>query len=265
MVDFDAVDRETLQVMADSGRMVVDCHRVLAKTSDNIVGEVLRDQGTFFEFDHYPKGDVFDPDSNAQFYYHAHRVDEHGHFHTFLREAGMDDSMRPIEQSNAEYMHERDETLSHIIAISMDSRGLPIGLFTTNRWVTADHWYEAADVKVMLDRFEIDLARPSWPVNTWITAMLRLFRPQILDLVDARDRAVAEWHTRHPGIDAFEDRDLGITSQCEISIDDQIAAVEAALASSKNHSPCAQEYRSHALPHVADRPADPHVHRLRPA
>ncbi len=237
MVDFAAIDRETLEVMGESGRMVVECHRVLAKTGDNVVGEVLRDQGTFYEYDHYPKGDVFDPGSNAQFYYHAHRGDEHGHFHTFLREAGMDGAMLPIEQSDAEFMHERDDTLSHVIAISMESRGQPIGLFTTNRWVTADTWYAAADVKLMLDRFEIDLAHPSWPVNTWITAMLRLFRPQILELVDARDRAVAEWREGHPGIDVFEDRDLGITSQCEISIDDQIAAVEAALASSKYHAP----------------------------
>ncbi len=229
-VDFTAIDHDTLEVMAESGAMVVECHRVLAKTGDNVVGEMLRDQGKFYEFDHYPKGDIFDPGSNAQFYYHAHRVDEHGHFHTYLREAGMDAAMRPIEQTDAEFMHEREDTLSHIIAVSMDSLGLPIGLFTTNRWVTADNWYAAADVKLMLDRFEIDLAHPSWPVNTWITAMLRLFRPQILELIDARDRAVAEWRAGHADVDVFEDRDFAITSQCEISIDDQIAAVKAALA-----------------------------------
>ena len=229
-VDFAAIPRDTLEVMAESGAMVVECHRVLSKTGDNVVGELLRDQGVFYEFDHYPKGDIFDPGSNAQFYYHAHRVDEHGHFHTYLREAGMDPAMRPVEQTDADYMHERDDKMSHIIAVSMDARGLPIGLFTTNRWVTADNWFDAADVKLMLDRFEIDLAHPSWPVNTWITAMLRLFRPQILELIDARDRAVAEWRAGHPDTDAFEDRDFAIASQCEISIDHQIAAVEAALA-----------------------------------
>ena len=230
MVDFAAIDREALELMADAGYRALDCHRVLAKTGDNIVGELLKGEETFFEYDHYPKGDVFDPVSGSQHYYHAHRVDEHGHFHTFLREAGMDESMRPIEQSEAEYMRERDDKLSHIIAISMDRRGVPIGLFTTNRWVTADNWYAAADVKIMLDRFEIDLAYPSWPVNIWITAMLRLFRPQILELIDARDRSVADWRDRHPGVDVFEDRDFDIASECEISIDAQIAAVEAALA-----------------------------------
>jgi len=230
MVDFGAIDRGTLEAMAHAGYRVFDCHRVLAKTGDNIVGELLKDEETFYEYDHYPKGDVFDPTSASQHYYHAHRVNEHGHFHTFLREAGMDDSMRPIEQSDADYMHDRDDKLSHIIAISMDRRGVPIKLFTTNRWVTADNWYPAADVKIMLDRFEIDLAHPSWPVNTWVTEMLRLFRPQILELIDARDKAVAAWHDQHPKVDVFEDRDFDIASECEISIDDQIAAVETALA-----------------------------------
>jgi hypothetical protein len=236
MAELAALDRETLKMMAESGRQVVDCHRVLAKTGDNVVGEVLRDQGTFYEFDHYPKGDVFDPASKAQFYYHAHRGEEHGHFHTFLREAGMGVGMRPIAQSEADFMAEREDTLSHIVGISMDARGLPIGLFTTNRWVTADHWYEAADVKDMLDRFEIDLAHPSWPANLWITAMLRLFRPQIRKLIDARDQAVADRRDSHPDIDVFEDRDLDITSQCAISIDCQIAAIEAALAVSEIES-----------------------------
>ncbi len=43
----------------------------------------------------------------------------------------------------------------------------------------------------------------------------------------------AEWRGNHPDIDVFEDRDLAITSQCEISIDDQNAALEAALAGPK--------------------------------
>lgn len=234
MVDLAAIDRQALEAIAEAGRQVVNCHRVLAKTGDNIVGEVLRDQGTFYEYDHYPKGDVFDPQSNAQYYYHAHREGEHGHFHTFLREDGIDATMRPVEQSDAAYMREREDTLSHIIAISMDSKGLPIGLFTTNRWVTADNWYKASDVKRMLERFEIDLAHPSWPVNIWIGAMLRLFRPQILELIDARDRAVDDWRRRHPDRDVFEDRDLDVTSECAISIDEQIGAVEAALSARAN-------------------------------
>ena len=111
----------------------------------------------------------------------------------------------------------------------MDRQGVPVKLFTTNRWVTADNWYAASDVKVMLDRFEIDLAHPSWPVNVWITAMLRLFRPQILELIDGRDRAVADWRASHPDVDVFEDRDLEITCYMDIDVEAQVRAVSGAL------------------------------------
>ena len=230
-IDFDALSRAQLQSMAEAGHEVVECHRVLAKTGDNIVGEVLRDQDTFYEFDHCPPGDIFDPESHAQFYYHAHRPGEHGHFHCFMREEGMPVGVEPAEQSDADYMKERDDKISHLIAISMDPRGIPTGLFTTNRWVTAENWYVAEDVCAMVDRFEIGHAQPSWPTNRWITAMMQLFRPQIAELLRERDAVVADWQKRHSDDDVFEDRKLGLPSQVGISVDDQIRAVEAALTS----------------------------------
>ena len=62
----------------------------------------------------------------------------------------------------------------------MDPTGLPIRLFSANRWVTGEAWYRADDVCKLLDLFEIDHAQPSWPVNRWITAVLRLFHPQVV-------------------------------------------------------------------------------------
>ncbi|MBL8504614.1 MAG: hypothetical protein JNL78_14335, partial [Rhodocyclaceae bacterium] len=129
----------------------------------------------------------------------------------------------------AEPWPQGEEALSHLVAIAMDDYGYPTGLFTVNRWVTGDAWYAADDVIGMLDCFEVDHANPSWPANRWITAMLRLFRPQIEALILARDATLAEWMRTHPGKDAYEDRDLEITSQIAISVDEQIAAVEAAL------------------------------------
>lgn len=228
-MDFSGLSIDQLQALAEAGDQVIECHRVLAKTGDNMVGEVLRGQGTFYEFDHCPAGDVYDDDSHSQYYYHAHRTGEHGHFHTFLREKGMPEGTHPVEQSDADYMNQRDDKLSHIIAISMDSTGVPIGLFTTNRWVTAENWYKAGDVVSMIDRFVIDHARPSWPTNQWVTAMLRLFRPQIVELLSRRDCAVARWQKRHPDQDVFEDRLLDIPSHFPISIDTQVRAVWAAL------------------------------------
>ena len=232
-VDFDRLPKSRLETMLAAGEEVVDCIRVLAKTGDNIVGELLRTEETFYEWDHYPKGDVYDHDSHAQFYYHAHpqelRGGEHGHFHTFLRANGIPDAIRPVRLPDYEAPADRNDDLSHIIAISMDPSGLPIRLFSTNRWVTGETWYRAEDVCTLVDRFEIDLAQPSWPVNRWITAMVRLFHPQIVALIRARDARVDAWAAEKPGENVYEDRELELTSSVDISIDDQIAAVAAAL------------------------------------
>jgi hypothetical protein len=231
MANLKKLSPEQLQTMAIAGMQVLECYRVLQKSNSNVVAEILWGQGEFYELDHYPKGDVYDSETHSQFYYHSHREGEHGHFHTFLREKGMPKECRPVNQSEAPFMKERDDKLSHLIAISMNRAGFPIGLFTTNRWITADNWYKADDVIKMLDRFEMDLASPSWPVNIWLTAMLRLFRPQIMELVRERDATVRHWQKKHPENDAFEDRGCDITSARKISVGAQIKRVNQALMS----------------------------------
>ena len=67
-----------------------------------------------------------------------------------------------------------------------------------------------------------------WP-NIWVTSMLRLFRPQIVELVRKRDAAVANWRKKHPDVDAFEDRGCDITSDRKISVEAQIKRVDQAL------------------------------------
>lgn len=78
----------------------------------------------------------------------------------------------------------------------------------------------------MLDCFEMDVARPNWLVNQWLTAMVRLFRPQIVALLRKRDAIVKAWSSAHPGVDTLEDRRLEVVSVCEITIDQQLAAVD---------------------------------------
>ena len=82
----------------------------------------------------------------------------------------------------------------------------------------------------MLDCFVIDHARPSWPANRWITALMRMFRPQIVELLHARDAEIQRRRTHRAGVDVFEDRDLEVASEMRVSIEDQIARIELALA-----------------------------------
>lgn len=219
--------------MLTAGETVQECMRVLGNTADNIVGELLHGVETFYEWNHYPEGDVFDPRSNAQYYYHAHPKDqrpgEHGHFHTFLRPKGMPPGIEPAPVSDFEPPEGENDALSHLIAISCDNKGVPIKLFTTNRWVTAEIWYAAEDVCRMLEFFAIDHVRPSWAVNLWLSNMLVLFRPQICRLIRGRDEVVAAWTAEHPGENVYEDRELEVTTECGISLPDQISAVRSAL------------------------------------
>ena len=226
-----ALDRDRLEAMRAAGEEVLTCYRVLTKVSANIVGELLKTEETFYEWDHYPNGDVYDRDTHGQYYYHAHRgnENEHGHFHTFLRRKGIPNHIQPHPDQGDATVPQGEDVLSHIIAISMDPEGYPFGLFSTNRWVTGENWFKASDVTSMLDHFEIDHAWPSWPTNRWISAMMILFRPQITALLEDRDQSIANWQQKHSDRDVYEDRDLEITSVIPISVEDQIARIDQEL------------------------------------
>ncbi|MCB1084871.1 MAG: hypothetical protein KDK60_02080, partial [Chlamydiia bacterium] len=151
------------------------------------IDQVIGSLGLFYSRDHYPLQEPFDDDSFSQYYYHAHRGGEHGHFHLFLRREGMEEEMGPLAYDDRNVSRDGQETFAHLIAISMDEQGEPIKLFTTNRWVTGEDWYAAQDVRKMLKHFDVKHAYPSYVVNRWLKGTLVLFRPQIEDLIDERD------------------------------------------------------------------------------
>ena len=226
--------RETLSAMLEAGREVLEWRRILAKTGDNVVGIVLKHEGPFYILDHYPKGDVFDPESHAQWYYHAHdkkeRPGEHGHFHTFMRGGGMPEGVAPAALPDFQPKTQKHDLVSHLIAVSMDRSGWPIGLFSTNRWVTGETWYAAHDVAARLGGFDVRIDKPSWSVNRWLSGLLRLFRPQIEALLQQRDERVHAWQREHPEIEnVYEDRRLEVTSQLPIDVETQVRLLEQRL------------------------------------
>lgn len=227
--DLGEFDVATLRTLREAGEEVLECRRVLAKAGLNVVGEVLRGEAAFVEMEHYPHDDVFDRETHAQYYYHAHRGEvEHGHFHTFLRAGGMPQGVAPLLFARAsEAWPAGDDAISHLVAISMDGWGEPIGLFACNRWVTGETWYPAEDVIRMLGYFEIDHAWPSWPTNRWLGAMLRLYRPWIEALLWHRDAVLGERLRAQPARDVFEDRALEITGYLPISVTGLMADLEA--------------------------------------
>ncbi len=230
-INFADLSTGRLRKMQAGGEEVFECNRVLHKISGNVVDELINRVETFYEWDHYPDGDVYDSETHGQYYYHAHRPEsgEHGHFHTFIREEGLLDITGPVENDSDTEWPSGDDIVCHLIAISMDKKGFPEQLFTTNRWVTDENWFTGDNTIALLDHFQIDHAWPSWPTNRWLTAMVAFFYPQIELLIRERDIKIAAWREKKLETHVFEDRDLEITSIMNIDIDIQMANIQTAL------------------------------------
>jgi hypothetical protein len=81
----------------------------------------------------------------------------------------------------------------------------------------------------MLDRFDVRMSKPSWPVNRWLTNLLRLFRPQIESLLRERDERIRAWQRAHPEVNTYEDRRLEVTSQLPVKVEAQVELLEQRL------------------------------------
>lgn len=226
--DFARPDPEDL---ADAAAEVVDCMRVLGKSGSNLVLEALGGHD-FVELEHYPPGDVRDPETHSQFYFHAHpasptREADFGHFHTFLRPGALPEGAAPADLPGNPVEREASAVTAHLVAISMDRYGRPTALFTTNRWVTDETIYPADVLIPALGAFEMDVAHPSWPLNRWITNMVTLYRAEIAALLRGRDESLARHGRDRPGADVLNDRALEVTSRQSIDLEAKLAEVRA--------------------------------------
>jgi hypothetical protein len=213
-----------LASMAHAGTEIVRCIEELGASASNLVLDLLRDADAFLEWNHYPDGDVYDEHSACQYYFHAHAPDgreqaDFGHFHTFM-------DIRETHRLKPGCVSQPQ--LTHLVGISMTPSGFPVRLFTTNRWVTGEAWRKAADIIPKIDRFAIRRFIDS-PVDRWLTAMFVLFRPQIEQLLMDRELLLQGWQSTHPGEDAFEDTRLELMSSLDISLFEQIEALDREL------------------------------------
>jgi hypothetical protein len=253
MSDLARLSRAELEALAAAGRAALACQSALA-AAGGVLGAALGAAGTIEEWRHYPAGDVFDPTSHAQYFYHAQPEaerggGEHGHFHCFLRGRGMPQGLRPLVMPELAIADspaapssvpvpsapqsadgEDADPWCHLVAVAMSAEGRPIRLFTTNRWVTGETWYRGGDVAAMLDRFTLGAVGPTPMLNRWITALVGLYRVRIVALLAARDEAVMGWRRRRRGkVHVFEDRRLEVTSALEIEPEAELRAILAAL------------------------------------
>ena len=225
--------RDELTAMYDAAAEAVASVGALAADGLNPVTAVLHGVPAVEEWAHFPAGDVIDPATHSRFYYHAHAADEradgeHGHFHTFVRPRALVPDVHPI--AAPESAAGESPRVTHLVGISTDAAGRVIRLFTTNRWVTGEVWHDAETVVGMLARFDMTHDEPPSALNRWVSAVVRMFHPQIVALLRARDVRIAEFSAAHPDSgDVFEDRALQITSEIPVDVLAQIRAIEATL------------------------------------
>jgi hypothetical protein len=177
------------------------CEQILAKGGENVLGATLRDAPAT-AWSHYPPGDVFDPSSGGQWYYHCHlppAAGEHGHFHCFVRPQG------------------KDGPVHHLVAVGVDAYGRLQRLFTVNQWVVADAWLDAEPTIALLERFDMEMPQPSYLTNRWLTAILRLYAHEIAALIRERDRILAV-HRAPEGVSSRDDRALEVTSERRVDL-----------------------------------------------
>lgn len=178
------------------------CETVLAKGGLNVLSDTFRGVSDIEAWEHYPPGDVFDPASNAQWFYHCHPADEgsaeHGHFHCFLRPEGPEG---PIH---------------HLVAIGVDAHGRLLRLFTVNQWVVGDDWADAEATLALIGHFDMQMPSPSYLVNRWLTAIFVAYESEIAALIRERDRVLAV-HVPPENVAVRQDRGLEVTSEFLLS------------------------------------------------
>jgi hypothetical protein len=174
-------------------------------------------------WDHYPADDAISPRTRARYFYHCHPpaergIDEHGHFHLFVPKTAIKKParMRPLS-SPVDLTGPRADVV-HLAALSISAEGLPVELFTVNRWVTDEWLYGADDIMAILPRFDLTGAGGDELVNQWLTAIVTLAQPMIEQLLRERDDLLraAGW----PG----EDRSIEITSRAPLDLQSLVDA-----------------------------------------
>ena len=228
---------------SEAAATVRECRAAFAAGGSSAVCQMVGG-GEAAPWRHYPEGEVYDPTSHAQYFFHHHpgRPGEHtpaeiGHFHLFLRGEAVPAGIAPLllpdatvanaplPGQSAPLKRGGCDEVCHLVAIAVDHDGEPVRLFTTNRWVTGETWYAAEDMIRMLDRFRVAGDQPPALVGRWLTALIRLFQDDIASLLLARDRTVRErrWRWRS---NVLEDPRLEITSSLPVDLAARLAEVE---------------------------------------
>ena len=135
---------------------------------------------------HYPsKAGIKDHKTGHSFFFHAHREREYGHFHTF----SVDRYGAPV----------------HVVMISVNARGEPFQISTTNQWVTGTRYIPAKDMKPFIEGFSMDPAVFAQPdLVRFVSAVIHAHPTDLMTMYEERDQWLARYKADHQ-TDPFKD------------------------------------------------------------
>ena len=113
-----------------------------------------------------PNKNIFDPISGALYFFHKHRDNERGHFHTFL-----------FDQKTQNYQH--------LIAIEIDKGGHPTQIFTTAPWVTGE------TIEVSIDKF---IFHNDNPTSVYLQKLIQELKTPILAAQAQKHQTLSKPH-----------------------------------------------------------------------
>lgn len=179
----------------------------LARQGRSLLHPFIGRSARFEVWQHYPRHDAVDETGRWQFYFHAHdraepdsarHPQEHGHIHLFRRSP--------------------QGRLTHLAGLALDARGLPLCWFTTNQWVTGEHWQAAATLARALNGFELRLRGPLAGAALWLADMVRFYDAPLRQMLQQRDVALDRYCAQHglTHAQAFADRRVAVWSSVPV-------------------------------------------------
>ncbi|MEY3105406.1 MAG: hypothetical protein RJA72_1438, partial [Pseudomonadota bacterium] len=138
------------------------------------------------------------------------------------------------------FQHHQPEDV-HLLALALNWHGWPHRLFSVNRWVTGETWMPAAQTWQHFKKWRIRTERrwvDAWRVcehmdqstqdltlvGLWLESLLACLEPQIKACLRARDRNLANWIDRKPGVNLLEDQSLEVLSEQPICWDEIVCS-----------------------------------------
>ena len=180
----------------------------MADAETNPVLELIDLNKPLEENKKYPPGLLQFNTTGWRAYYHCHPASragnhrfegEHGHFHLFVR--------TQIDP----------ELWSHMVALSIDPMGQPLGWFTVNHWVTGEAWESSRNLVKYLLKIPYDLQNTL--VERWLLSLLALSHDLVDVVLCERDQMIEEKKAGE-GKDIKQDKEIYLLSEIPMDLEE---------------------------------------------